>query len=152
VAAHTGQETGQDRLGLLLARYGHFMNLRVRQALGQTGLGSRQGTTLLRLARLGPMSQQQLIETLGLDPSGLVAVLNDLERDGLVVRTRDPEDRRRHIVEITTVGRRTARAVESAVAEVEREAFADLDATEVAQLHDLLSRLRIQPGESSCAE
>jgi len=151
MAADTRQETG-DRLGLLLARYGHVMNLRVRQALCATGLGSRQGTTLLRLARLGPMSQQQLIETLGLDPSALVAVLNDLEREGLVVRTRDPEDRRRHIVEITAVGRRTARAVENAVAEVEREAFADLDATEVAQLRDLLSRLRIQPGETGCAD
>jgi hypothetical protein len=42
--------------------------------------------------------------------------------------------------------------VEDAVAEVEREAFADLDATEVAQLRDLLSRLRIQPGEAACAE
>jgi|RhiMethySRZTD1v2_1073278.scaffolds.fasta_scaffold918748_2 DNA-binding MarR family transcriptional regulator len=146
------QASAAERLGFLLARHGQIMNLRLRQALGVSGLGPRHGSTLLRLARLGATSQQHLIEALAVDPSAIVAILNDLERDGMVVRTRDPADRRRHIVEITGTGRKAACEVENAIAEVERDIFAQLDADEVDQLHALLSRLQLQPGDGVCGE
>jgi DNA-binding MarR family transcriptional regulator len=117
-----------------------------------SGLGPRHASTLLRLARLGATSQQHLIEALAVDPSALVAILNDLEHDGLVLRNRDPADRRRHIVEITKTGRKAACTVEAAIADVERDIFADLDEGESAQLHRLLGRLRIQSSEAACGE
>jgi DNA-binding MarR family transcriptional regulator len=139
-----------DRLGFLLARHGQIMNLKLRYALGVTGLGPRHAATLLRLVRLGPTNQQQLVEALAIDPSALVAILNDLEGDGLAVRTRDPADRRRHIVEVTRTGRKAACQVEAAIAEVERETLAALDEAEVAQLHALLGRLRSGPEGEAC--
>jgi DNA-binding MarR family transcriptional regulator len=139
-----------DRLGFLLARHGQMMNLRLRHAIDVTGLGPRHAATLLRLARLGATSQQALIEALAIDASALVSILNDLERDGLAGRERDPADRRRHIVAITPTGRKTACAVENAIAELERDTFAALDDTEVAQLHALLGRLPLRPHESAC--
>jgi DNA-binding MarR family transcriptional regulator len=114
-----------------------------------TGLGPRHGATLIRLARLGPTSQQDLIDALAIDASSLVALLNDLERDGLATRTRDPSDRRRHIVEITPQGREAVCAVENAIAEVERDTFAALSDDEVAQLQGLLGRLRTY-GDAIC--
>ncbi len=126
----------------MLARHGQIMNVRLRQALGVAGLSPRHGATLLRLARAGATSQQALIDALAVDASALVAILNDLERDGLAERRRDPADRRRHIVEITPAGATAAGAVESAIADVERDAFADLDEEEVRQLHALLGRVR----------
>lgn len=149
-ASEAGRAQGEERLGFLLARYGHALNLRMRQALCQTGLGARQASTLLRLAALGPTGQQQLIEALGLDASALVAVLNDLERDGLVVRTRDPMDRRRHIVAITAAGERAAQAIDRAVEEMEQDAFTDLDESEVAQLRALLCRVRVLQTGDAC--
>jgi DNA-binding MarR family transcriptional regulator len=140
----------RDRLGFLLARHGQIMNLKLRHALGVTGLGPRHAATLLRLVRLGPTSQQYLIEALAVDPSALVAILNDLERDGLAVRSRDPADRRRHIVEITKTGRKAACQVEAAIADVERETLAALDEDEIAQLHALLGRLRSDPDSGMC--
>src|SRR5689334_13420518 len=112
----SGQETHEERLSLLLARRGRVMNLRMRQALGVTGLGPKHGTTLLLLQQ-GALSQQQIIESLAVDASAVVAVLNDLERDGLVLRTRDPADRRRHIVAITKLGEKAVRTIERAVVE-----------------------------------
>ncbi|MBB4922717.1 MarR family winged helix-turn-helix transcriptional regulator [Kitasatospora kifunensis] len=134
-----------DRLGFLLARHGQTMKLRLREALSVCGLGPRHGAILLRLAQAGSISQQALLEALTVDASTLVAILNDLERDALTERRRDPTDRRRHIVEITPEGRSAACAVEHAVADVEREAFADLDAEEIAQLHTLLARVHVRP-------
>jgi DNA-binding MarR family transcriptional regulator len=140
----------RDRLGFLLARHGQIINLKLRHALGVTGLGPRHAATLLRLVRLGPTSQQYLIEALAVDASALVAILNDLERDGLAVRSRDPADRRRHIVEITKTGRKAAGEVEAAIADVERETFAALDEDEIVQLHALLGRLRSDPDSGMC--
>jgi DNA-binding MarR family transcriptional regulator len=139
-----------DQLGFLLARHGQAMNVRMRQALGVTGLGPRHASALVRLARAGATSQQALLEILVIDPSALVAILNDLEGDGLVQRRRDPSDRRRHIVEITTAGRRAVAAVERAVAEAERDAFGELDDDEVKQLQSLLERVRTRP-DDTCA-
>jgi DNA-binding MarR family transcriptional regulator len=141
-----------DSLGLLLARHGTITNSRIRQALGVTGLTSRQGVTLMHLADTGQMSQHALQETLDVDPSVLVAVLNDLERAGLVERRRDPADRRRHIVEITTAGRQSLTTVQDALATVERQLFADLDGPQLARLRDLLSRIRTTPDDPLCGE
>lgn len=130
-----------DQLSFLLARHGLIMNIRIRDAMAALGLGQRQGAVLLHLAP-GPLSQQRLIETLGVDPSMVVAILNDLEGDQLALRRRDPCDRRRHIVELTPSGERTVAAIEAAVREVERELFADLDPAEQDRLRDLLNRVR----------
>ena len=123
-----------DRLGFLLARHGRIMNVRLRQALGVTGLGPRHAATLMRLAREGPTSQQNLIEVLATDASALVTILNDLEDGKLVQRRRNPADRRRHIVEITSRGASAVRSVELAVAEVEQDAVTSLRDAEVGQL------------------
>jgi DNA-binding MarR family transcriptional regulator len=151
MATARGQHTPAiDRLGFLLARHGQIMNMRIRQALEASGLRPRHGAVLLRLAVAGATSQQSLIEALAIDASSLVAILNDLERDGLVQRCRDPADRRRHIVEITSAGERAVRAVESAIAVVEGEAFVDLDDTETDQLHALLSRIHTRHDDAAC--
>jgi DNA-binding MarR family transcriptional regulator len=141
-----------DRLGFLLARHGQIMNLRIRQALGVSGLRPRHGAVLLRLADAGATSQQALIEALAIDASTLVAILNSLEGERLVHRRRDPADRRRHIVEITPAGERAVCAVETAIGEVEKEAFADLDDTEKAHLHELLGRIHTRHDDTACEQ
>jgi DNA-binding MarR family transcriptional regulator len=98
------------------------------------------------------MSQQALVEALGVDPSVLVAILNGLERDGLAERRRDPADRRRHIVEMTAAGAGVLTEVENAVAAVERDLFADLDATDITRLRDILSRIKTTTGASACTK
>jgi DNA-binding MarR family transcriptional regulator len=95
----------------------------------------------LHQLRSGPMSQQALGDALDIDASNLVAVLNDLEDKGLITRRRDPDDRRRHIVEITETGVETLVRVGVAVADVEERLVAALDDDQREQLHELLTTI-----------
>ncbi|RKR87838.1 MarR family transcriptional regulator [Micromonospora pisi] len=148
----TRSRRAMDRIGLLLARHGGISNARMRQALEATGLTMRQGITLMHLAETGPIGQQALMEALKVDPSALVAILNDLERDNLVERRRDPADRRRHIVAITEAGTSAVTRVDTTMSAVERELLAHLDPDEIATLHTLLARINTSVNDEACAE
>jgi DNA-binding MarR family transcriptional regulator len=97
------------------------------------------------------MSQQALIEALGVDPSVLVSILNDLESYGFAERRRDPDDRRRHIVEMSRRGAAALTRVDEVMSTVEREVFGDLSQDERNQLRTLLGRLRTSPDVQVCA-
>jgi DNA-binding MarR family transcriptional regulator len=93
-------------------------------------------------------TQQGLAEALQLDPSNVVGLLNDLEQRGLVTRRRDPADRRRHIVELSSAGVTELEAAERRLACVEDEMLRALTAEERATLHALLLRAvgeRVRP-------
>ncbi|MBC6456709.1 MarR family winged helix-turn-helix transcriptional regulator [Actinomadura sp. HBU206391] len=151
VDERSGRRQATDRLGLVLAKSGHIASVRIRKALAVTGLKPGHGHVLLWLSDSGPMSQQALIEALGVDPSVLVAILNDLERDGIAVRRRDPADRRRHIVEMSERGAALVDEVDAALTAVEQELFVDLDDGEIDLLRRLLARVRANADEDACA-
>jgi DNA-binding MarR family transcriptional regulator len=88
----------------------------------------------------GPLSQQALGEALSLDPSNVVGLLNELELRGLIVRQRDPGDRRRHIVSLSEAGVRELAASGAQLDSVEDNLLAALSAAERATLRDLLVR------------
>src|SRR5207245_11138439 len=54
-------------------------------------------------------TQQELESYLFMDANSVVLILNELEAAQFSIRRRDPNDRRRHIVEITPTGRRADR-------------------------------------------
>lgn len=140
------------RPGLVLAYAGQIANGRIKKALGVHGLKPGHARVLMLLADKGPMGQQALVEELGVDPSVLVAILNDLESNDLAERRRDPADRRRHIVEIRDRGTELVGEVHRAVAAVEAELFADLTADELATLQSLLQRLKPRADDGTCAD
>jgi DNA-binding MarR family transcriptional regulator len=84
--------------------------------------------------------QQELGEAFCMDANNIVLLLNELEELGYVVRRRDPEDRRRHLVELTTKGRRALAKAERSQESIEDDVLRGLDAAERAILHQLLLR------------
>jgi DNA-binding MarR family transcriptional regulator len=104
------------------------------------GLRPRHLHALGILSERGPLSQQGLGEVLSLDPSNVVGLLNELEERGLITRRRDPSDRRRHIVELSTKGEEALAAAYVRLGLVEDSLLAALSAEERATLHDLLVR------------
>jgi DNA-binding MarR family transcriptional regulator len=136
-----GKTALTQHAGFLLAQLGRAMTREYRCALSPIGLKPRETQALLRLREDGAMSQQALGATLDIDPSNLVALLNDLEADSLISRRRDSEDRRRHVVEISKRGTKLIGEVERAAAEVEDQFFAALDEDQRVALQDLLARV-----------
>ncbi|MGW3625534.1 MarR family winged helix-turn-helix transcriptional regulator [Streptomyces sp. NPDC000880] len=139
-----------ERPGLALAFAGRIAGMRIREALRAHGLKNNHAHVLMVLADQGATGQQALVQTLGVDPSVLVAMLNDLENAGLAERRRDPVDRRRHIVEISPRGTQLVTDVYASIASVEAELFAALDANEIDVLHKLLIRIKDTAGDDTC--
>jgi DNA-binding MarR family transcriptional regulator len=126
--------------GMLLVKLGRFAEARFKEALKPTELTPKHLGVLFEV-RANPTSQQLLCQTIDVDASKLVAILNDLEEDGLILRRRDPDDRRRHIVELTKEAQTRLAKAEKVAKAVEEEFFAGLDAEERAQLRLLLARV-----------
>ncbi|HEV3388610.1 MAG TPA: MarR family winged helix-turn-helix transcriptional regulator [Solirubrobacteraceae bacterium] len=105
------------------------------------GLKLRQVMLLSYLRAGAPALQQQLCESLWLDPNNCVLLLNEMEELGLVERRRDPSDRRRHVVDITDEGRVALERAERAQESIGDELLSALSDDERATLRSLLSRV-----------
>ncbi len=84
--------------------------------------------------------QQQLSADMGIDPSAMVTLIDDLESKGLAERRRRPGDRRAWEVTITPNGRRTLQRAKRLAAQVEDEVLGGLATAERRQLLTLLHR------------
>lgn len=73
-------------------------------ALASVGLRARHYAVLQVAAVPGGSSQRQLGLDLGLDPSAVVSLVDDLQKAGLVARKPDPADRRARVISVTDRG------------------------------------------------
>jgi DNA-binding MarR family transcriptional regulator len=134
------QELAQSS-GFLLARLGIGFKMRAIDRAEEAGFELYDYSVLAILAEGDRETQSTIAATMNLDPSRLVALLDSLEERGLIVRQRDPHDRRRHVVSITADGKRQLVKLRALVHEVEEDFLAPLAPEERRQLHELLVRL-----------
>ena len=116
-ASHTRTSDALDSIGLTPALFA-LLNV----------LGAREGSI-----------QQQLSSDMGIDPSAMVKLIDELEGAGLAERRRRPSDRRAWEVTITAKGRRTLKRARDLAAQVEDEVLSGLSA---GDRRDLLALLR----------
>jgi DNA-binding MarR family transcriptional regulator len=101
-------------------------------------LRGRHVMTLILLSEQGALPQSELVTGLDMDPTTVVGLLNELERDGLVQRRRSTEDRRRHTVALTPKGAKKLADFEAILVEVEKRVLSNLTEAQRMTLHDLL--------------
>jgi DNA-binding MarR family transcriptional regulator len=116
------------------------MRLRAEAVLAPLGLRPRHLVALTVLRDRGGSTQQALATTLEMDGTNIVGLLNELEADKLIERRRSPEDRRRHLVELTDAGAEQLAKVECALSAVEDEVLGALDENQRETLYSLLQR------------
>ena len=86
-------------------------------------------------------SQRELAEFLSLDASQIVALVDELESRGLVVRGTDPRDRRSNSIAATAAGRTLYALARTAVREAEAASLRVLSSAERDTLRSLLRRI-----------
>src|SRR5438552_12966244 len=106
---------------LLMIKLGRITMHRFTEALEPFGIRPRDVAALIELRDRGELTQQALCGQLHLDPTNLVAILNELEQRGYATRRRDPQDRRRHLVEVSKKGLAVIEKVSEAMDGVEDE-------------------------------
>jgi DNA-binding MarR family transcriptional regulator len=124
---------------LLMIKLGRITNHRFTQALEPFGIRARHVAALIELRDHGELTQQSLCGRLHVDPTNLVAILNELEQRGLATRRRDPEDRRRHIVEVSKRGLAMIEKASQVMDGVEEELLEGLEPAERDELERALA-------------
>jgi DNA-binding MarR family transcriptional regulator len=137
------------RAGALLDHLARRVRVRSEAVLAPLGLRPRHLVALTVLRHRGDCTQQGLAATLAMDGNNIVGLLNELEAENLIERRRSPDDRRRHVVELTEVGAKQLAKAEAALAAVEDEVLGALDEAQREMLHTLLLQAA-RNGETSC--
>jgi len=90
------------------------------------GLRAPCYSVLTWIERLEPVSQKRVSDQIAHDPSDIVTVVDILERAGLVARRRDPDDRRRYSLSLTSAGRAALHRLDVVALEVQDAVLAPL--------------------------
>lgn len=130
-----------DVLGYLLKHATLKLMALTDAALEPCGIDSKDFGALRVLAHRPPTSQLQVAQTLGIDRTTMVALLDVLERKGIVTRRPDPADRRRNVVELTDHGLRTYDAARVAYGKAESAFLAAVSPDAADQLRRTLRTL-----------
>ena len=115
----------REDLGALFARITRRLIELERPILDAHGLSMWGYVALNRLAREPPSTQLALATAIGHDKTRLIAVLDALERDGLITREPDPADRRAKLVRITAAGVARHTAIVADIRAMEERAARD---------------------------
>ncbi len=99
-------------------------------------------STLLLIAETPDQRQSTLADTLGIERPNFVAIVEELERRGLITRTRDLDDRRAYCLNVTSEGLALADQAVKACQAHEEKLFGQLSAEDRAQLDRILRQFR----------
>jgi DNA-binding MarR family transcriptional regulator len=138
----------RTRPGFVLTRLAALARQECAEQLTAAGLGQHQHAILCCLEEYGPACQKDIARRLSIDGGDIVAFVDGLQGQGLVVRERDQRDRRRQILTITASGKRLLRKVESMLDKAEPGVLAALSPEQRAAVHQaaLLVLAQHDPG------
>lgn len=134
-----------------LSRAHNSVMARVHRDLSGPGLTFTQFAVLEVLYSKGPLSQKDIRAKILSQSSGnMTAVIDELERRGLVEREKVPADRRTNLVKLTTSGRQLIGEFLPHHLDVLAQEFSVLTCEELSLLASLLKRLGL--GRNRVAE
>ena len=139
---------GQEDFAYLLVQLGMHLARQFGERLAPLGLEPRHAGMLTRLAAHEGLSQQALGELIGLNPTRMVFLVDELQQRGLVERRRNTADRRSYALYLTPQGRDMLGQIQASGSRHQDETGASLTQAERIQLASLLRRLATEQGIS----
>jgi DNA-binding MarR family transcriptional regulator len=130
-------------LGRLALAYRAAMMERLRDEpeFSEWGLRPPSMGTLRVVDAFGPISQREVCERLGVHPSDMVGIVDQLAAYGLLSRMRSEVDRRRYDLTLTLKGRAVVDRFLAIAREVDHGFYGALSVNERRQLEKLLGKL-----------
>lgn len=132
----------EDLVGYNLKRAYLIVQEDFRKALGEDGLSARVFAALTLTVENRNITQSALARMLGIERSGLVAIVDDLEAKGYLKRTAVPGDRRVQALVPTEAGKSAHADMVQTVRAHEDALFATVTADEKTTLLGLLKKIR----------
>ncbi len=139
----------QEPIGLEVSRTARQLGRAFDVALADAGGSLPTWLVLVSLKSRRYAMQRELANAVGIEGPTLTHHLNRMERDGLVRRTRDQNNRRIQRVELTAEGEAAFHRLRGAVAAFDRRLRMGISADELAALRGLLNRLRSNVGQET---
>ena len=136
----------RSSVAFLLVQLGTHVAGLFGERLKPLGLEPRQAGMLVRLAQNNGRSQQAIAELMGLTPTRMVFLTDELEELGLVERRRNPADRRSHALYLTEAGTTMLARVREVTRAHEAATTVGLSDAERDQLTVLLQRVAAGQG------
>ncbi|HKN96589.1 MAG TPA: MarR family winged helix-turn-helix transcriptional regulator [Pseudonocardiaceae bacterium] len=133
-------ESVASSVSFQLVRLGQVAGHRFVGLLAPLGLRPRH-CAVLELLRDGPMGQLELARRVGVAPSVVVDMVDELQDLHAVTRVRHTEDRRRQFVELTAHGRGLLRRVANVARALDADLLRELDSNQCAALRAALDRV-----------
>jgi MarR family transcriptional regulator, lower aerobic nicotinate degradation pathway regulator len=130
-----------DNTAFLIGRLGFAFKARAMKEIEAEGFSLYDYSVLEILAEAASETQATIADALRVDRGQMVGILDRLEERGLLERKRDPEDRRRHVVSLTSDGRRQLIRLRAIVTGLQDELLTPLSDNERESLHKLLLKL-----------
>lgn len=137
-------EVVSQRMGFALSKAARLFRRAIVLELEPFGLHLRHYFVLILLSESGPLSQQEIGQKLCIDRTTVMHIIDDLEERGLVVREKNPKDRRMYAVRVTEAARDVLKSAYDASVTAENRFLAPLDPPERRQLHYLLNKLLVE--------
>lgn len=106
------------------------------------GLTRSKWLALIFISRSGSLSQRSLADKMEIGEPAVVALLDRLERDQLIVRLAVPGDRRARALELTTSGKRVISSIEAVAHALREELLAGFADAELDTAGAVLTRLK----------
>jgi MarR family transcriptional regulator, transcriptional regulator for hemolysin len=140
------QSSHEEPLPRVVVLTGKAIREYFEAALTQAGASLATWVVLVGIERGGWDNQRNLANDLRIEGATLTRHLDRMERDGLIVRTRDPDDRRQIRVDLTPEGSTVYQRLKAVAQTTGRRATDGLSADDQANLRRILERIRPNVG------
>ena len=89
----------------------------------------------------GTLTQQEIADTLGLDKTNILRIIDLLSDQKLVIRAQKPTDRRAHLIQLTKKGEQKMPEINSAIEKLNQLAFSKLPKEEASMFYNTLAKV-----------